>query len=336
MGLGALLSPLYSFVIARRNARYNKKKGVFKPSVPVVSVGNISVGGTGKTPLVKRVVYALKLAGYRPGIVLRGYGSKINGVSDEEAEHRFYNPTTPVIANPNRVMAISEMLVRQTSQRVDAIILDDGFQHRRVARQADIVLIDAARDPFSDHMLPRGWLREPVSSLRRASAVVITHAESVSPSAIDALSARIESVHGKPPVGVTTHGWVNLIVHAHETDALEPVEWLRGKRLVACCAIARPRSFLNQIRSNEATLVDAMILRDHAMFSRTKGEQIARLARAARADAIICTSKDWTKLRHLPESLWPVPIVRPTLEHLFVSGQKEFDSHIVNRLGGKH
>ncbi|MFG0256903.1 MAG: tetraacyldisaccharide 4'-kinase [Phycisphaerales bacterium JB043] len=336
LGIGALLSPFYSLAIARRNKRFDARKGVVKASVPVVSVGNLSVGGTGKTPLVKRVVYALKLAGFRPGIALRGYGAKIDGVSDEEAEHRINNPGVPVIANPNRVKAISELLVRTSGPRVDCIVLDDAFQHRRVARDADIVLIDATRDPFENHLLPRGWLREPVGSLRRASGVVITHAESASPSSIKELGKKIEAVHNKPALAVTSHAWVNLTIYHDGTDCEEPIEWLAGKRVVACCAIARPRPFLNQINSRGAQLVDAMVLRDHALISRSRGEQLARRAKAHNADAIICTTKDWTKMRHLPDSIWPVPIVRPTLEHLFLSGLQEFDTHIVQRMGGRH
>jgi tetraacyldisaccharide 4'-kinase len=336
MGLGMLLSPAYGLVVARRNAKYDKNRGVFKPTLPVISVGNISVGGTGKTPLVKRVVYTLKLAGYRPGIVLRGYGPKINGVSDEEAEHRLSNPATTVVANPNRVRAISDLITRQSGPRVNSVVLDDGFQHRRVARQVDIVLIDAARDPFKDHLLPWGWLREPVHSLKRATAVVITHAESTSPSAVKTLANKIEAVHGKQPIAVTSHGWTDLTLHNKGTDATEPVEWLEGKRLLACCAIARPRPFLSQLRAHGATLVDAMILKDHAPINRSKSEQLARRAKSQRVDAIVCTDKDWVKMKHLPESIWPVPVVCPTLEHVFVSGLKEFDAHIIEQIGGKH
>jgi tetraacyldisaccharide 4'-kinase len=332
MGLGALLSPFYSIAVARRNKKFDARKGVFKPTVPVISIGNITVGGTGKTPLVKRVVYALKLAGHRPGIVLRGYGSKINGVSDEEAEHRINNPGVPVVANPNRVQAISEMMTRQSGTRVDCIILDDAFQHRRVARQADIVLIDATRDPFADHLLPKGWLREPVSSLRRATGVVITHAESASPSAVKELSKKIQDTLGKPPLAVTAHSWMSLTLSTGGTDAQEPIEWLQGKKLVSCCAIARPRPFLHQAHSKGAQIVDALVLRDHAVIGRSRGEHLARRAKALGADAIICTSKDWTKMRHLPESIWPVPVVRPTLEHLFISGLQDFDAHIVDRV----
>lgn len=332
--LGVLLAPLYRLVVSWRNRRFDKDKGVKHASVPVICIGNISVGGSGKTPMVRWAVQKLRESGHRPGVVLRGYGPKIDGVSDEEAEHRAaLGGAVPVRANPNRLHAISDLVRRSTGARIDCVVLDDGFQHRRVARDADVVLIDATRNPWEDHMLPAGWLREPPASLSRATAVVITHAESVAPSVVREISAHVAEVHGKPPIAVTAHAWTGLRIHDGRAEALRQLDWLVDRKVLALCAIARPRPFIAGLRNAGAEVVEIMALRDHARFNDELLEAI--IEHAASADAIVCTEKDWMKLGHLKTERLARPIARPILEHRFLSGAHELAEHIVAAAGGR-
>ncbi|MFG0276269.1 MAG: tetraacyldisaccharide 4'-kinase [Phycisphaerales bacterium] len=333
-GLGAPFAPLYRLAVARRNRRFDRGVDVRRAMAPVVSVGNLSVGGAGKTPMVRHIVEALRLAGRRPGIVLRGYKSR-GGTSDEEAEHRAALPGVPVVANPDRYRAVADLIARSKGPRIDCVVLDDGFQHRRLAREVDIVLIDATRDPWEDALLPAGWLREPVSSLARATAVVITHAESVAPSAIEALRKRIEIAHGKPPIAVCAHEWFALRIFDGRVDAEVGLDWLEGKRVVATCAIARPRPFLNALRDARTTVVSSLPLRDHAAYGPGRVRRLIEMAESAGADAIVCTEKDWMKLRRHPADAWPCPVVRPGVRHVFLEGAEALDAHVVEGVGGR-
>jgi tetraacyldisaccharide 4'-kinase len=333
-GLGVPLAPLYRLGVARRNRRFDRGVNVRRAMAPVVSVGNLTVGGTGKTPMVRHIVEALRLAGRRPGVVLRGYKSR-GGASDEEAEHRAALPGVPVVANPDRYRAIADLIARSKGPRIDCAVLDDAFQHRRLAREADIVLIDATRDPWEDALLPAGWLREPVSSLARATAVVITHAESVAPSAIDALRKRIEAAHGKPTIAVCAHEWTGLRLFDGRVDAEVGLDWLEGRRIVATCAIARPRPFLAALHDARATVVAALTLRDHAAYGPGKVRRLIEMAESADAAAIVCTEKDWMKLRRQPGDAWPCPVVRPAVRHVFLEGAEALDAHVLEAVGGR-
>lgn len=260
--LGTIGEPLYRAAIGRRNRAFDAGKGVTKVELPVISIGNLSVGGTGKTPMVMHVLTLLLEAGLRPCVAMRGYRAKHRPTrsqpmliidqarmpahdSDEADEYRRVFPDVPVIAQPDRLAGIRRLLDEPFQPTVDCVVLDDGFQHRRIARDLDVVLIDASRSPFVDRLLPRGWLREPVESLKRAHAVVITHAELLDPQppgdpnagtervAMEArhaaersaheslleLTNHVTHVHGKPPVAVTAHVWTGLklaVSHAHE------------------------------------------------------------------------------------------------------------------------
>ena len=176
---GRALALAYGCIIDRRNARYDARQGVVTLDRPVVSVGNLSVGGTGKTPMVAALARALLDGGRNPCIAMRGYASnrRSDGLSDEAAEYQRELPGVPIVARADRLLGLIHLFAAEEGERVDTVLLDDGFQHRRIARQVDIVLLDASRNPFTDRLLPAGWLREPVGSLARATHVVITHAE---------------------------------------------------------------------------------------------------------------------------------------------------------------
>jgi tetraacyldisaccharide 4'-kinase len=335
--LGAALAGLYGWEIARRNRRYDAGKSVVRFDRPVISVGNLSVGGTGKTPMVAHVVGVLLAAGHTPVIAMRGYGSKATGGrSDEAEEYRRRFPDVPVLARPDRTLALIEQFAREHDEdgvggrQSDCVVLDDGFQHRKIARDLDIVLVDASRDPFADRLLPAGWLREGVESLRRAGIVVITHAELASPGRLGDLNAAIERVRGRGAEAVARHGWEGVTVHESGADREEPCGWLRGKRVVAACAIGNPGAFLTEaVRQVGSPLVGEVVLRDHDPYARATVERIAMAARLANADVVLTTEKVWSKLGAQGAGgggnrrRWtgPCPVARARLRFAFDRGE---------------
>ena len=160
---------VYRSAIALRNRRYDRN-GVERISVPVISVGNITTGGVGKTPMVAWLARQLLEAGHRPAICMRGYGSSRTQRSDEEMEYEAILPEVAVVADPNRAAAARRHLSRHPE--TDCLLLDDGFQHRQLHRDLDLVLLDATVHLPAERMLPAGHLREPVGNLQRADAVI--------------------------------------------------------------------------------------------------------------------------------------------------------------------
>ncbi|MBL8765229.1 MAG: tetraacyldisaccharide 4'-kinase [Phycisphaerae bacterium] len=337
---GSLASWLYGLEIARRNRRFDAGTGVVRLPIPVLSVGNLSVGGTGKTPLVALLAGGLTAGGIRCVIAMRGYAPRRSGggrgrpeESDEARQYAELCPGVPVVANPDRASAVSAFLASADGSRTRCVILDDGFQHRRLARDLDIVLLDASRDAFGDRLLPAGWLREPVAGLGRAHVVVATHAEMVGPDDLERLDRAVRAVRGSGLDGVARHAWRGLVGPEGERG----VGWLRGKRVLAACGIGNPRGFLLAVREAVApggSVIGERALRDHDAFTDQTVDEIIRSARAAKADAILVTEKDWAKLGSVGASRWPCAILRPALELRFDAGRPLDAERLIERAAG--
>lgn len=332
--LGALLAKVYATAVARRNAQFDEGLGVTEVPIPVVCVGNISVGGTGKTPMVRHIVRVLQEAGRHPAVLLRGYKAESGQQSDEEAEHARALPGVPIIADPNRARALMKFLESSEGAPIDCAVLDDGFQHRKLARTLDVVLIDSARDPWRDRLLPAGWLREPTTALARAGAVVLTHAELIDEPELNRLRELTERDHGKPPIAVVAHDWEALDVFEHGEDRIEPIDWLKGRRVFPVCAIGAPEGFFERIRTAGAVATGELPLRDHDHFRTATTDRIRRRARNTGAEAIVCTAKDWSKLSKVDPKKWPCPVVRPRLRLRFVQGKDAFRELLLDTLAG--
>lgn len=320
-------SALYVRVLARKNRAFDAGRRVVTLDRPVISVGNLSVGGTGKTPMVRWVCTTLIDAGHRPCIAMRGYGTRSAGASDEQAEHRARLPDVPIVAQPDRTSGLFKLFAT-SAEPIDCVVLDDGFQHRQLARQLDLVLIDASRDPFADAPLPAGWLREPTANLARADAVVVTHAELIDPASLDALCQRVRAQTGSMPIAITRHAWDQLRVCESAGERTEPTAWLAGRRVVAACAIGNPAGFLHQVHQH-AQCVGRLVLGDHDPFAPRRIAQLIDLARGSRAEAIVVTEKDWSKLRRVRPSAWPCPVVRAELALRFDQGEGELGELVV-------
>lgn len=290
MWLGALLAPAelaFRGVVALRDVGY--RWGVFgsvRPPAPAISVGNLTVGGTGKTPLVRWVVEELVARGLRPGVLHGGYAD------DEPALHRQWFPGLPVVADRNRVRG-AETAVRQGAR---VLVLDDAFQHRRIRRDLDIVLVTAESWTRRLRLLPRGPYREPLIALERADITVITRRTASGEAALDAARSVRERFHG--PVAVAylhPGGWL--------TPGGAPREGEPAAGAVAVAGIGHPEAFFRQTAGIGVELADTMAFPDHHRY--LAADAAAIRARAG-GRAVITTAKDAVKLvRLLPEmDLW--------------------------------
>jgi tetraacyldisaccharide 4'-kinase len=326
--LASLAAGVYGSVIGRRNRRFDSGKGVVTFDRPVISVGNLSVGGTGKTPMVAYLVRLLRAQGCFPCVAMRGYGRPAGeGLdSDEATIYRRQFPDLPIVAQPDRAAGLIGLFGSEEGARVDSIVLDDGFQHRRIARQVDIVLVDATRPPFKDRLLPAGWLREPLSSLKRAHAAVVTHAQAVTRTDAIEVETQLWPHLPKGVVAVCRHAWTGLRVG----EEVVATEWLRGKCLYAACAIGNPGPFLAAARDAAGGLVGATVLRDHAQFAPEEVRTLVDSLRQHQADVLLVTEKDWSKLAVVPPGTWPCPVARPVLDLAFDRQEAELQRLVLD------
>lgn len=329
--VGGVASRLYAMEVGRRNRRFDRGVGVTQLDRPVIGVGNLSMGGTGKTPMVHRVVRTLQAAGRTPCIAMRGYRAKPGEIGDEEGEHRRSVPGVPVVAQPDRLAGLRALFASGAGAAVDCVVLDDGFQHRRIARDLDIVLIDATRSVFTDRCFPAGWLREPVESLARADVVVLTHAERAT---MDDVAKQLDLARSAAPeaiVAVSEHGWAGLTVvdgdQQTNQQTVEPIAWLRGKRVAVSCGIGHPEAFLAQLaEAIGGEPVATLVLPDHGAYTKPR---LARLrAMADEADVLVTTAKDWSKLGPTA-ALTGYQVAIPRLEITLRSGEAAFDAAVV-------
>jgi tetraacyldisaccharide 4'-kinase len=259
--------------------------------LPAISVGNLTVGGTGKTPVAAWIAASLLTRGARPAIVMRGYGE------DEPLVHERLNPDVPVVVSPDRVRGAG----RAATLGADIVVLDDAFQHRRALRDADLVLLSADRWASAPRLLPAGPWREPLSALRRASMVLVTR-KAASPAAASAVADTIRHRFPGIPVGVAALTLQEL--RGATGESTMPLEALAGTRALAVVAIGDPSAFLRQLAATGAT-VRAAVFPDHHAYSHA---EVARLASMLAAGEIaVCTLKDAVKLSpHWPREAPPL------------------------------
>lgn len=285
---GALvpLAALYGGATAVRNALFDR--GLLRARaapLPAVSVGNLAVGGAGKTPFAAWLASRLAADDARPGIVLRGYGG------DEPAVHALLNPGVPVIVDADRHRGA----VRARGVGCQVVVFDDAFQHRRAARLEDVVLVSADRWQEPRRLLPAGPWREPLAALARASLVVVTR-KTAAPAQAAALAAQLA------PATRTGAGAAVAFslgrVHEVGGGRAFGLDALRGQRLLAIAGVADPEAFRAQLAAEGAD-VDLVAFPDHHPYDAGDVRRLA--ARAASVDHVVCTLKDAVKLQFL----WP-------------------------------
>lgn len=287
------LATLYGGVAAAHNALFALGwKKVHRLDVPVVSIGNLTVGGTGKTPTVAWLCQLAKDRGRTPGVLARGYGRAPGAALNDEGvllQRRL--PWLLQEQDPDRVAAGKKLVDRGA----DFVVLDDGFQHRRLHRDLDVVCLDA-RLPFSNgHCLPAGDLREFRSGLRRADVLLLTRADAISRDQLAARVQRLRQISGKKslPVHACVHAASDLV--EQPGGATAPLEALRGARVVLLSAIAKPASFRATVEALGAEVVQEFVHRDHHRFTRAEVDAAVAAARAADA-RLVTTEKDDARL----------------------------------------
>ena len=291
-------SALYRLGAAARNLAFDRGwRTVHRAGVPVVSVGNLTLGGTGKTPMVEWIARRLRDRGLRAAILSRGYG-QAEGLNDEGRVLEANLPDVPHLQGRDRA-ALARVAVEELESQ--ALVLDDGFQHRRLHRDLDVVLIDAL-DPFGlGRVFPRGLLREPVGSLRRAGVVVLTRSDMVESADRKHIRREYERKIGPIRWVEAVHAPLSLLDADHKFYPL-PAAPLR---VVAFCGIGNPEGFRRTLAS--LGLEPAFrAFPDHHAYTAADVADLARWARDAGAEVALTTQKDSVKLRL--DALGPVPL----------------------------
>jgi tetraacyldisaccharide 4'-kinase len=283
---------VYGQVVALRNAWYDRRGSTARLPVPVISVGNLTVGGTGKTPFVIAVVRRLDAMGFSPAVIARGYGAAAGEPNDEQKLIQKSCPSAVCVSDPDRRRA-GEVAVGRFG--ADVIVLDDGFQHRRLARDLDIVLVDATCPFGYGHMLPRGLLREPVHGLRRAHVVALTRCDQVARTELARTEARLRELAPD-----AAHLKCNHRVTAIERlDGTAVDGGLNDKRVVLFAGIAHPQSFATTVASLGAEVVASCWFPDHHGYTLRNVQSLLRADRFPRHDFLVTTEKDAVKLGEL-------------------------------------
>jgi tetraacyldisaccharide 4'-kinase len=291
----------YRLGVAARGLAFDRGwKAVHRAGVPVVSVGNLTLGGTGKTPMVEWVARWFRARGARVAILSRGYGGS-GGLNDEGLVLTENLPDVPLYQDPDRV-DLARRAVEESQSQV--LVLDDGFQHRRLARDFDIVLLDAL-DPFGGgRLFPRGLLREPIGSLRRAGVVVLSRADLIDGRAADQIRRTAE---GRAGIALrwaeARHAARDLIDAGGES---RPLPGLDGARVAAFCGIGNPEGFRRTLQGLGVSLAGFRAFPDHHPYSAADVADLARWSAGVGADLGLTTQKDLVKIR--AATLGPVPL----------------------------
>lgn len=319
-----LCSVGYRAAVGVRNHYYNALALPWWLEVPVISVGNLTVGGTGKTPMTVWVCRELLARGRRPAVLSRGYKASQEGLADELLMISRQCPKAVAVAHPDR-RAAGRLAIQE--YQVKAAVLDDGFQHRRLGRDLDILLIDATRPFGFGYLLPRGLLREPIYNVRRAEAVVITRSDQASGAELAKIEAAVRWYNTAAPIVRAIHkptGFCDLKGVSKAGPA--------GGRVGVLAGIARPDTFERTLKDMGIEVVDRRWLGDHYRYESADVEAIGRWAERARLDTIVTTEKDAVKLARVVED-WPVAMVALRIEiELLEDGQQVLGRLIDERL----
>jgi tetraacyldisaccharide 4'-kinase len=312
----APLELLYGAVTRTRLALYGAGLlRTYEVDAPVVSVGNITTGGTGKTPLVEWLARTAASAGRRVCVLTRGYGRAdvrarvlvsdglrvLASVQEGGDEPRLLAEQllglAAVVADADRAAAASWA---QRELQSDLFILDDGFQHLRLARDLNIVTLDASAPWGGRHLLPRGRLREPLTGLRRADCIVITRAE-LAPD-LDSLRATVAQLSNARPI-FNARAQTRALRSRAAKDEQATAFAALPQPLAAFCALGNPQAFFAHVRSAGCELSATRALPDHHGYTQADVDELERTARQHGARALITTAKDEVKLRPLDFSL---------------------------------
>jgi tetraacyldisaccharide 4'-kinase len=314
--VGPVFAPIYGLGQHLASRKFSRDpRSITHFNAPVISVGNLTVGGTGKSPMIMRLARMLLDRDRRVIVAMRGYKSH-RGHSDEAADLMASVQGVTVLAGANRIDQLqSHFKVHPIDPRT-VILLDDGFQHRQIARELDLVLIDAAGPALHDRLLPWGDLREPVHALHRASAVILTHADQAGMDRTLALQSQIAARFPHLRLFTAQHTWASRSAFDLQSTALVPAAlpadletYFQHRRAVVVTAIGQPTRFIEQVRAQLGSQghLEARLFPDHHPYSPADVERLITMLQqqaSTEPPLLWTTSKDWVKLRPLLESAY--------------------------------
>lgn len=314
----------YSFAVWTRNQFFDRKVlASHRVSVPVISVGNMTLGGTGKTPLVAWLARWFRSRQIRVSLISRGYGAATSRGNDEFKELASRLPDVPHLQDPDRVAAAHVAIDELETQ---AIILDDAFQHRRIERDLDMVLIDAT-EPFGfDHVFPRGTLREPLAGLARADIVALTRCDLVS---VEKRAALRRQLTAYAPHAI----WLEIIQRPQSLLSASgttcELHDIPAGPILVFCGIGNPSAFRAMLSQLDWSVEDFREFPDHHAFdAQTLEDLSAWVAAHQQARAVICTHKDLVKID--VDRLGQLPLFALTIEIEIQVGQLELEARLQN------
>ncbi len=321
----ALAGPYAALMRMRRQGYRQHPSKSISVGVPVISVGNITTGGTGKTPMVAWLVEQLAASGRKPAVVTRGYMT--SGQASDEAQLLRQGESGPVkvFVDPDRVAAARAAV----ADGADVIVMDDGFQHRRLRRDLDIVLIDAI-NPFGfGHCLPRGLLREPLSALADADVLVITHSDLIEPVELSGLQRKLAELAPRAMIALAEHE--PTTVRDPDNEEFD-AHLLDGLVVCAFCGLGNPDAFFRTLKKLGCQMVATIPFDDHAAYNAVQIDRIMNAVASSHAQVLVTTAKD--KVKILPAQSLPLPLLVLNMRMKLSQGQAELWNKVEKVLMG--
>ncbi len=323
----------YNAAVRIRNGLY--RCGILRTHgvpVPVISIGNLTTGGTGKTPLVIWLCRYLCQKRLRCAILTRGYKTDAGQLSDEPALLAKNCPDVQVVIDPDRLHGARTAIGRYACE---VLVLDDGFQHRRLARDLNILAVDATCPFGYEKLLPAGLLREPLGALKRADAVVITRFDLAGAEQIAKIEKFIGQIAGPIPIARAVHRHTHAVTPSGQQV---PLEQLRQKKLFVYCGIGNPQAFVNCLTQDGMNIIGTTFFNDHHVYTLRDIRAIALQAARCGAEMAICTQKDWVKTAAFCKQTGEINFGSSVMELEFVSDAgiiRAWIDHAVEQKSGK-
>ncbi|MGZ6470750.1 MAG: tetraacyldisaccharide 4'-kinase [Bdellovibrio sp.] len=307
------LSFLYSGIVRVRNFLYDRGfLKVYKPSVPVISIGNLTMGGTGKTPVTDLCLKSLVNAGKKVAVISRSYKADAENPVKVDIGHPFAaryfgdepvllaqsNPQVSVFVGPSKWQTARYAMVQE---KPDVLVVDDGFQHRKLHRDLNILILDATETLDNYAVFPEGRTREPWSGINRADILILSKCNLASTGLLKSLVEKL------PNKEVLRFNYEINACRNNKTNEIKNRQDLNGKKIFLVSAIARPDVFEKMMNEIGKVVAESLHYSDHHQYSSEDLKIIEQEFKNSGADYLICTEKDAVKLRHLisdPSLLW--------------------------------